>query len=253
MHIFSYLSSAQLVLCSRVCRRWHVLAWEPQLWSVVSLSGESVPADRALKVTACRPVFTQCSQLLTCRLTNVQGITRTLGRASPPFCHSVERVMLNNCYQLSDRGLQTLSRRCPEMKHVELRGCHLITDGGVLELVTRSVHLKHLDVSGASSHLTFNEHLSNAFSRLLSDIVHRRPNALSTSRQRALLVRPAAPIELAVFPSAAVSRFNRLRPLGRRGLAEDRTVVPPAELPLPATLRPNHRYPPYQIKSNRYH
>ena len=51
LRVFSFLSSTQLALCSRVCRRWHVLAWEPHLWSSVYLSGENLPADRALKVS----------------------------------------------------------------------------------------------------------------------------------------------------------------------------------------------------------
>lgn len=50
LRIFSFLVSSQLALCGRVCRRWHVLAWEPQLWSTITLSGDNLSADRALKV-----------------------------------------------------------------------------------------------------------------------------------------------------------------------------------------------------------
>lgn len=78
----------------------------------------------------------------------VQSITRVLGRASPPFCPAVERVLLNGCGRLTDRGLQTLSRRCPELRHVEMRGCTQVSDVGVLELVSKCAHLSHLDVSG---------------------------------------------------------------------------------------------------------
>ncbi|XP_032790547.2 LOW QUALITY PROTEIN: F-box/LRR-repeat protein 7 [Daphnia magna] len=127
LRVFSFLSSSHLALCSRVCRRWHVLAWEPQLWSSIYLSGDNLHTDRALK-----------------------SITRVVGRASPPFCPAVERVVINSCSRLTDRGLQTLSRRCPELRHVELRGCVQLTDVGVLELVSKCVHLTHLDVSGCS-------------------------------------------------------------------------------------------------------
>ena len=50
VRIFSFLPSSQLALCGRVCRRWHVLAWEPQLWSTIVLSGDNLSVDRALKV-----------------------------------------------------------------------------------------------------------------------------------------------------------------------------------------------------------
>jgi len=127
LRIFSLLTSSELAVCGRVCRRWHVLAWQPQLWSTIVLTGDNLSVDRALK-----------------------SITRVLGRASPPFCPAVERVLLNGCGRLTDRGLQTLTRRCPELRHVEMRGCTQLTDVGVLELVSKCVHLSHLDVSGCS-------------------------------------------------------------------------------------------------------
>lgn len=71
-----------------------------------------------------------------------------LGRASPPFCPVVEKILINNCARLTDRGLQTLSRRCPELRHVEFRACVQLTDVGILELVSKCVHISHLDVTG---------------------------------------------------------------------------------------------------------
>lgn len=50
LRVFSFLASSQLALCGRVCRRWHVLAWQPQLWSTVELTGDNLSVDRALKV-----------------------------------------------------------------------------------------------------------------------------------------------------------------------------------------------------------
>ena len=97
-----------------------------------------------------------------------QSITRVLGRASPPFCPAVERVVINSCTRLTDRGLQTLSRRCPELRHVELRGCVQLTDVGVLELVSKCVHLSHLDVSGQFGYflLLFGIHKNTIFKHL---------------------------------------------------------------------------------------
>jgi F-box/leucine-rich repeat protein 7 len=149
LRILSYLPSAQLALCGRVCRRWHVLAWEPQLWSTIVLTGDNLSVDRALKVIQFFQSFTfNCDN--NDNFSSVQSITRVLGRASPPFCPAVERVLLNGCPRLTDRGIQTLSRRCPELRHIELRGCGQVTDVGVLELVSKCVHLSHLDVSGES-------------------------------------------------------------------------------------------------------
>ena len=50
LRIFSLLTSSELAVCGRVCRRWHVLAWQPQLWSTIVLTGDNLSVDRALKV-----------------------------------------------------------------------------------------------------------------------------------------------------------------------------------------------------------
>lgn len=60
---------------------------------------------------------------------------------------------MSSCVKLTDRGLQTISRRCPELRHVELRGCIQLTDNGILELVSKCIHLSHLDVSGKLSYI----------------------------------------------------------------------------------------------------
>ncbi|KAF7708917.1 hypothetical protein HF521_017974 [Silurus meridionalis] len=55
LQIFSHLSTPQLCRCSRVCRRWYSLAWDPRLWRTILLSGELLHADRALRssLSAC--------------------------------------------------------------------------------------------------------------------------------------------------------------------------------------------------------
>ena len=51
LRVFSLLTSSEVAVCGRVCRRWHVLAWQPQLWSTIVLTGDNLSVDRALKVS----------------------------------------------------------------------------------------------------------------------------------------------------------------------------------------------------------
>ncbi|KAK2719325.1 F-box/LRR-repeat protein 7-like isoform X1 [Artemia franciscana] len=127
LKIFSNMSSTQLCNMARVNRRFYALAWEPQLWTRINLSGEQLNADKALKT-----------------------LTRILGRASPPFCPTIEKVALNGCSRLTDRGLHVLARRCPELKHLEIKGSALVTNSGIFELVSKCLNLVHLDVTGCS-------------------------------------------------------------------------------------------------------
>ncbi|XP_043188259.1 F-box/LRR-repeat protein 7-like isoform X1 [Amphibalanus amphitrite] len=126
LHIFSYLSTNELCYCARVCRRWYFLVWEPQLWTSITLTGETTGADRALR-----------------------QIVKLLCRDNPgTLCHTVERVELNGCARLTDRGLSLLARRCPELRHLELRGCSQVGDQAVMDIVSHCPNLQHLDLTG---------------------------------------------------------------------------------------------------------
>ncbi|XP_071531571.1 uncharacterized protein Fbxl7 isoform X1 [Panulirus ornatus] len=124
VRILSFLPTNAVCQCARVCRRWYVLAWDPRLWSTITLASEGIHADRAIK-----------------------QITRLLARDSGGCVH-VEKVILNSCSRLSDRGLSLIGRRCPELRHLEIRGCLNVTNIGIFELVTQCVNLEHLDVTG---------------------------------------------------------------------------------------------------------
>uniref|UniRef100_T1JF58 F-box domain-containing protein n=1 Tax=Strigamia maritima TaxID=126957 RepID=T1JF58_STRMM len=127
LKIFSGLSPHQLCACAQVCRRWYFLVWEPQLWTTIKLNGPHIYVDRALRM-----------------------LTRLLCRDSPSRCLMVEKVILNGCLRLTDRGLNVLARRCPELRSLQLKGCSNITNIGVLELVTNCCNLEYLDLTGCS-------------------------------------------------------------------------------------------------------
>ncbi|XP_067133603.1 F-box/LRR-repeat protein 7-like [Centruroides vittatus] len=123
--IFSHLSSNHLCICARVCRRWYFLAWEPQLWTSISLNSDRIHVDRGLKT-----------------------LFRLLCRHSPTGCLAVEKINLNGCGRLTDKGLLTLARRCPELKTFLIRGCNEVTINGVTEILSRCLKLEKLDVTG---------------------------------------------------------------------------------------------------------
>ena len=60
----------------------------------------------------------------------------------------LERVNLNGCEQLTDKGLHTVAKRCPELRYLEVQGCTKLTNIGVFEAVSYCVNLEHLDVTG---------------------------------------------------------------------------------------------------------
>ncbi len=124
-HIFSHLMTDQLCRNAHVCRRWYNLVWEPSLWTTIRINNGRVNVDRALKV-----------------------LTKKLSYDTPSVCVMVEKINLNGCEKLTDKGLNTIARRCPELRQLELQGCSNISNIAMFEIVSRCVNLEHLNVAG---------------------------------------------------------------------------------------------------------
>jgi hypothetical protein len=133
INILSFLSSNQLVKCSRISRRFYFLAWEPELWSDIVLEGGyQIDTDLALK-------------------TIIRLLSRNAGL--PNKQHSLNSLVLNGCQSLTDRGLAIVARRCPHLTKLEIQWCTNITNGGLMDLVTKCPLLDHLDVTGKNKYV----------------------------------------------------------------------------------------------------
>merc|ERR1712223_1831506 len=133
LRILSYLSTNDLVRCSRLSRRFYFLSWEPELWRSVVLTGEEIDSDLALKT-----IF---------RLLNRNAIK-----------HGLDKLVLNGCSRLTDRGLAMVTRTCPQLSRLEIQHCVNITNGGLMDLVTKCQMLDHLDVTGCHMISTIKVH-----------------------------------------------------------------------------------------------
>ncbi|XP_074652297.1 uncharacterized protein LOC141906806 [Tubulanus polymorphus] len=126
--IFSNLPTEQVCRCARVCRRWYGLAWDPTLWTSIRVNDSSVDINKALKV-----------------------LTHRLSYDTPFVCVNIHRINLNGCSKLSDKGLQVIANRCPEITHLDLLGCANITNMAIFEVVSKCTNLEHLNLLGCSS------------------------------------------------------------------------------------------------------
>lgn len=58
--------------------------------------------------------------------------------------------MLGHGCRLSDRGIELMARRCPELTHLQIQNCFHVSGQSMHHLVTKCTNLQHLDVSGES-------------------------------------------------------------------------------------------------------
>ena len=122
--IFSHLDTTSLVVAGQVCRQFYLLAWHPSLWTSLTLAGDRLDADAAVKSV----------------------LTLLSGRHSSV----TTRLHLAGCTRLSDAGLAVIARTCPALTWLDMRACKLVTNTGLAQVVARCSLLHHLDISGCS-------------------------------------------------------------------------------------------------------
>ena len=126
--IFSYLSTKYLCMASGVCRKWHILCWDPQLWRSLKISkysGSNV--DKVL-----------CT------------ILSRLARSTQGLCLTLQYVRISQCECLSDRGLNYIARYCIDLQRLEILACPCIMNRGVQNVLENCLSLTWLDVRGCS-------------------------------------------------------------------------------------------------------
>jgi len=70
------------------------------------------------------------------------------GQSRNGACPGVERVLLSDGCKLSDKGLQLLARRCPELTHLQIQSSTNVSNLVLYDVVTKCTNLQHLDITG---------------------------------------------------------------------------------------------------------
>ncbi|XP_062712054.1 F-box/LRR-repeat protein 7 [Aedes albopictus] len=126
--IFDWLDSCELCNIARVCKRFESVIWSPNLWKIIKIKGETNSGDRAIKTI----------------------LRRLCGQTRNGACPGVERVLLSDGCRLTDKGLQLLSRRCPEITHLQVQNSVSVSNQALFDLVTKCTNLQHLDITGCA-------------------------------------------------------------------------------------------------------
>jgi hypothetical protein len=157
--VMSHLSTDQLCRCSRVSQRWYRLVWDPTLWKTIAINSDKCNVDKALRY-----------------------LTKRLSYNTPTVCIIVERIVLGGCEKLTDRGLQVIAKRCPELRHLELQGCTRVTNSALFEIASYCVNMEYLDVTGTYCVKVEmpRKHISLHIETCFTDMVCTRYNVLST-------------------------------------------------------------------------
>ena len=128
MRILNYLPTSELCKSSGVCRKWHYLCWDPELWTCITiLNYQDSNINRVLK------------NLLSKLAVRTQG-----------YCLTVQSVKLNGCELLSDKALGCIAQFCIDVVELQIAGCCCITSKGLQDILTRCHNLCFIDLTGCS-------------------------------------------------------------------------------------------------------
>ena len=128
LNIFSYFSTRYLCNASSVCKKWHMLCWDPVLWKSMKISNY------------CGSDINKVLHTILSRLANnTQGL-----------CLTLRHIRLVQCECLSDRGLGYVAKYCIDLEKLEVIGCPCIMSRGVQTVLENCLSLSSLDVRGCS-------------------------------------------------------------------------------------------------------
>ncbi|XP_006627358.2 S-phase kinase-associated protein 2 isoform X1 [Lepisosteus oculatus] len=135
--IFHSLPLRDLLRASRVCKRWHRLAFDESLWFSVDLEGKA-QLDRAL------------SQVLTTGAVALRCPRTFIGQPSFPDTKPlrVQHLDLSNC-TVSSAALEEILRRCCRLQNLSLEGLGL--SDHILQSLSQNPELVRLNMSGCSA------------------------------------------------------------------------------------------------------
>lgn len=146
--VFRHLEPRELVRCSAVCRAWHRLCFDGQLWRTLDASTfyRDISADSLAKIVASAGPFVRDLNLRGCL--QLQSAVKAERLVEP--CRNLERVSLEGC--LVGRGsLHRLVRQNARLVHLDLTGLSAVCNGTGAALGQHCPSLRFLNVSWCSN------------------------------------------------------------------------------------------------------
>ncbi|KAL7273818.1 hypothetical protein RUND412_003309 [Rhizina undulata] len=147
LQVFGHLEPKELVRCSSVCKEWHKLCFDGQLWKTLDATGfySSIPVDQLSKlITSAGPFI---------RNLNIRGCVQLEGdwHTDPVVkaCRNLETVSLEDC-KLTKKAINCILLQNPNLIHLNLSGLHNVTNETCQVVSTLCRRIETLNVSWCS-------------------------------------------------------------------------------------------------------
>ncbi|XP_062566101.1 uncharacterized protein LOC134228457 [Saccostrea cucullata] len=150
VNILKHLRMCDLLhRASLVCKLWHQLVYDPDLWRHVDLHYQHKVTDKQLLT------LTQLSDRVThIDISDTQNLTSEAMERALKWCGHLRSLYMSRCYKLKDTVLQTVGSHCPHLRTLVMDGCYKITDTGLCAMAVGCRELQKINLSRCSYHVT---------------------------------------------------------------------------------------------------
>ena len=162
VNIFSYLSTIDKLNLTFVCKKWHHIIWSKhyqyKLWNRINLDYNTtddikfndsiIPSTPSTTFALAYPAFK--TKIPTKKKPNADKLLKFFlnNPKNYPLCICVEHIIIRSNHRLTDKGIELIASRCPELKYLSLRNCSNIKTTSIIKLLLNCTNLKYIDLTG---------------------------------------------------------------------------------------------------------
>lgn len=167
VYILRHLRMCDLLhRASLVCKLWHQLVYDPDLWRRIDLQYQHKVTDTQLltltqisdRVThidisdthnltseAVEHALKWCTHLRSLHMSRGYKLSDGVLEVVGETCHRLQTLVMDGCYKISNRGLQQMVEGCPDLRKINLSRCsYRVTDDGVLAIAENCPRLREV-------------------------------------------------------------------------------------------------------------
>ena len=146
VRIFSFLKPKEIIRCSAVCKNWHKMCFDGQLWTALDASQfyRDIPSETLIKIMTTAGPFVKDLNLRGC--VHIRDYWNAESEKIAEVCTNLENFSIEGC-QIDRSPLHILLLRNSRLVSINLQGLKVVNNSALKIIGQNCQRLEYLDVS----------------------------------------------------------------------------------------------------------